>query len=87
MAQYSENTSKRNACYRYAELGAAYRDSLNECGLSGQCARFLQGAEYTVEATWRRQVNRILAVQPSIQYVNNKNGNFVVLSARLRCNF
>jgi len=32
-------------------------------------------------------VNRILAVQPSIQYVNNKNGNFVVLSARLRCNF
>lgn len=87
MAQYSENTSKRNACYRYAELGAAYRDSLNECGLSGQYARFLQGTEYTVEATWRRQVNRILAVQPSIQYVNNKNGNFVVLSARLRCNF
>ena len=29
-----------DVCYRYAELGGAYQDEKNECGLSGQYARF-----------------------------------------------
>lgn len=87
MAQYSENTSRKNECYRYAEMGCAYRDSLNECGLSGQYARFQEGNEWSVELTWRRQLSETVAVQPSFQYVNNANGQFTVLSARLCLSF
>ena len=87
MAQYSENTSHKNECYRYAEVGCAYRDSLNECGLSGQYARFQEGNEWSMELTWRRQLSETVAVQPSFQYVNNANGQFTVLSARLCLSF
>lgn len=87
MAQYSENTSRKNECYRYAEVGCAYRDSLNECGLSGQYARFQEGNEWSMELTWRRQLSETVAVQPSFQYVNNANGQFTVLSARLCLSF
>ena len=87
MAQYSENTSHKNECYRYAEMGCAYRNSLNECGLSGQYARFQEGNEWSVELTWRRQLSETIAVQPSFQYVNNANGQFTVLSARLCLSF
>lgn len=87
MAQYSENTSRKNKCYRYAEMGCAYRDSLNECGLSGQYARFQEGNEWSVELTWRRQLSETVAVQPSFQYINNANGQFTVLSARLCLSF
>lgn len=87
MAQYSENTSHNNKCYRYAEVGCAYRDSLNECGLSGQYARFQEGNEWSMELTWRRQLSETIAVQPSFQYVNNANGQFTVLSTRLCLSF
>lgn len=87
MAQYSENTSRKNECYRYAEMGCAYRDSLNECGLSSQYARFQEGNEWSVELTWRRQLSETVAVQPSFQYINNANGQFTVLSARLCLSF
>ena len=87
MAQYSENTSHKNKCYRYAEVGCAYRDSLNECGLSGQYARFQEGNEWSMELTWCRQLSETVAVQPSFQYVNNANGQFTVLSARLCLSF
>ena len=87
MAQYSENSSRKSECYRYAELGCAYRDCLNECGLSGQYARFQEGNEWTVEMTWRRQLNERITLQPSFQFVNNANGNFTVLTARLCYNF
>ena len=87
MAQYSENTSHKDKCYRYAEVGCAYRDSLNECGLSGQYARFQEGNEWSMELTWRRQLSETVAVQPSFQYVNNANGQFTVLSARLCLSF
>lgn len=87
MAQYSENTSHKNKCYRYAEVGCAYRDSLNECGLSGQYARFQEGNEWSMELTWRRQLSETVAVQPSFQYVNNANGQFTVFSARLCLSF
>lgn len=87
MAQYSENTSHKNKCYRYAEVGCAYRDSLNECGLSGQYARFQEGNEWSMELTWRRQLSETVAVQPSFQYVNNANGQFTVFGARLCLSF
>ena len=87
MAQYSENTSRKNECYCYAEMGCAYRDSLNECGLSGQYVRFQEGNEWSVELTWRRQLSETVAVQPSFQYINNANGQFTVLSARLCLSF
>ena len=87
MAQYSENTCHQSACYRYAEAGCAYTDSLNLCGATVQCARFKQGTECSVELTYRRQLNRHIALQPSFQYINNKVGSFTVLSARLCCSF
>lgn len=87
MAQYSENTSRDNGCYRYAELGCAYTDSSNECGLSAQYARFNQGTERSVELTWRRQINKTIALQPSFQYINNDNGDFFVLCARMCISF
>ena len=87
MAQYSENTNDDNGCYRYAELGVAYTDSCNQCGLSGQYARFYQGEEYSLELTWRRSLKKWLSVQPSLQYINNRNGDFVVLCTRLTCEF
>ena len=87
MAQYSENTCHKNGCYRYAEVGCAYRDESNECGLTGQYARFFRGAEYSVEATWKRRINRSLSVQPAFQYITNADGDYVVLMARLYCSF
>ena len=87
MVQYSENTSHQNACYRYAELGGAYQDEKNECGLSGQYARFQQGSEYSLEVTWKRQLTESISLQPSFQYIKNDNGDFTALSARLYVNF
>lgn len=71
MAQYSENTCHDNGCRRYAEAGCAYADNSNECGLSAKYARFHQGTECSVELTWRRQLNKTIALQPSFQYINN----------------
>ena len=51
MVQYSENSNRKNACYRYAEIGGAYLDAKNECGVSGQYAQFQQGDEYSLELT------------------------------------
>ncbi len=87
MAQYSENTSRRSVCYRYGEIGGAYQDEANECGVSGQYARFQQGTEYSLELTWRRRLNKWLSVQPSFQYVSNDDDDFTVLGARLLCEF
>lgn len=87
MAQYSENTSRRNGCYRYGEIGCAYIDSSNQCGISFQYARFYQGPEHSLEITWKRQFSQILAFQPSFQYISNVNGRFTVLTARLYCTF
>lgn len=87
MAQYSENTGRDNGCRRYAEAGCAYTDSSNECGLSAQYVRFNQGAECSVELTWRRQLSKTIALQPSFQYINNDNGDFAVVSARMSVSF
>lgn len=87
MVQYSENSSRKNACYRYAEVGGAYLDAKNECGVSGQYAQFLQGDEYSLELTWKRQLTKAIAVQPSFQFIHNDDGNFTALSARLYLNF
>ena len=87
MAQYSENTCRDNGCYRYAEAGCAYADNSNECGLSAKYARFHQGTECSVELTWRRQLNKTIALQPSFQYINNDNGDFAVVSARMSVSF
>lgn len=87
MAQYSENTCRESGCYRYAEAGGAYTDSLNMCGISGQYAQFCQDNEFSLELTWRRQLTKSIAIQPSFQYINNGNGNFTVLSTRLCCSF
>lgn len=69
------------------ELGVAYADSVNTCGLSGQYARYQQGNEWSAELTWRRTLNASVAVQPSLQYIHNPNGSFVALTARLCCTF
>ena len=87
MAQYSENTCRDNGCRRYAEAGCAYADNSNECGLSAKYARFHQGTECSVELTWRRQLNKTIALQPSFQYINNDNGDFAVLCARMSVSF
>ena len=87
MVQYSENSSRKNACYRSAEIGGAYLDAKNECGVSGQYARFQQGDEYSLELTWKRQLTKAIAVQPSFQFIHNDDGNFTALSARLYLNF
>lgn len=87
MAQYSENTCRESGCYRYAEAGGAYTDSLDICGISGQYAQFCQDNEFSLELTWRRQLTKSIAIQPSFQYINNGNGNFTVLSTRLCCSF
>lgn len=87
MVQYSENTSRQNECYRYAEVGCAYSDDANQCGVSAQYARYRQGTERSVEATWRRQLTKAIAVQPSVQYITNDEGNYAVLTARLFYSF
>ena len=87
MVQYSENTSHQNACYRYAEVGGSYQDEKNECGLSAQYARFQQGTECSLEATWKRQLTESISIQPSFQYIKNDNGDFTAFSARLYVSF
>lgn len=87
MIQYSENTDRENGCYRYSELGCAYKDRCNQCGLSGQYARFRQDSEYSLEVTWKRLLNKSLALQPTFQYITNGKGRFVLFSTRLCCVF
>lgn len=87
MLQYSENTNHSNGCYKFAEAGCAYKDSKNECGISAQYARFNQGTECSLELTWKRQLTESIALQPYFQYINNKNGDFTVLSTRLYYSF
>ena len=87
MLQYSENTCRKNGCSRYGEIGGAYNDSLNNCGISAQYARFRQGEEYSVEVTWRYQLREHLSIQPSCQYISNKNGNFITLCTRIKYDF
>lgn len=87
MVQYSENTSHQNACYRYAEVGGSYQDEKNECGLSAQYARFQQGTECSLEATWKRPLTESISIQPSFQYIKNDNGDFTALCARLYVSF
>ena len=86
-ASQTGDVYKRQACYRYAELGGAYQDEKNECGLSGQYARFQQGSEYSLEVTWKRQLTESISLQPSFQYIKNDNGDFTALSARLYVSF
>lgn len=43
--------------------------------------------EHSVELTYRRQLNRHIALQPSFQYINNTEGNFTALCARLYYSF
>ena len=62
-------------------------DEKNECGLSGQYARFQQGSEYSLEVTWKRQLTESISLQPSFQYIKNDNGDFTALSARLYVSF
>lgn len=87
MMQYSENSSHANACYRYGEIGCAYCDNKNACGLSAQYAHFKQGAEYSLEITWKRQLSETIALQPSFQHIKNDTGTFNVLCTRLYCYF
>lgn len=87
MAQYSENTDRRNRCYRYGELGFAYRDRVNQFGMSAQGARYRQGTEYSLEATWKRELGPTWTLQPSFQYMANRDGDFLVFSARVSCRF
>ena len=60
--------------------------ALANCDWQGK-VRFQEGNEWSVELTWRRQLSETVAVQPSFQYVNNANGQFTVLSARLCLSF
>ena len=87
MVQLSANTCKSSGCYRYGEVGCVYTDSSSACGLSAQYARFHQGREYSVEATWRRHIDHHIDVQPSLQYITNDEGDHLVLSARLYIRF
>lgn len=87
MVQYSENTNRNSTCYRYAEVGCAYRDDRNECGLSGQYARYYNGTEYSAEVTWKHKLTESIALQPSFQYISNSDGNYTVASLRLYCDF
>ena len=52
-----------------------------------QYARFLQGSEYSMEVTWKRQLTESISLQPSFQYIKNDNGDFTALSARLYVSF
>ena len=52
MVQYSENTSHQNACYRYAELGGAYQDEKNECGL-GDTVTVMETRPLSKTKRWR----------------------------------
>lgn len=87
MVQYSENTNRNSTCYRYAEIGCAYRDDRNECGLSGQYARYYNGTEYSAEVTWKHKLTESIALQPSFQYISNSDGNYTVASLRLYFDF
>lgn len=87
MLQYSENTCRQNACYRYGEIGGVYAIDGNQLGLSYQYARFFQGAEYSMEMTWRKVIDEKIAVQPTFQYIKNRKGNFTVLADRLHYRF
>ena len=73
---------KEDSCVQYA-----CDMEKNECGLSGQYARFQQGSEYSLEVTWKRQLTESISLQPSFQYIKNDNGDFTALSARLYVSF
>ncbi len=103
MAQYSQNTYHKSNCQKYAELGIAYSDEKsNRVGLSAQFAEYskafvssdekvftkgYQRNEWSLEATYSRELIPNLTLQPSMQYIKNGNGNFGVMLARLQYAF
>ena len=87
MLQYSEIASHESCCYRYAAAGCTYKDSHNECGLSGLYARYQQGKEYTLELTFKRQLSESISIQPSFQYISNDDGDFTAAALRLCYSF
>lgn len=88
MAQYSENSNRRNGCRRYAEVGGLYSPAeTHTVGLSAQYARYCFGTEWSGELTWRKELSETLAVQPAFQLIKNPNGCYPVLTARVCYNF
>lgn len=88
MVQYSENTEKRSGCSRYAEIGCTWQNGEKfRTGISAQYADFVQGGEWSVEATARYAPNALFSLQPSFQFIRNGAGSFAVFSMRICCNF
>ncbi len=89
MGQFSENTSSKVGCRRYAELGTVYAYGEDEMvGISARKGWFYHGNEFSVEATWYKPINDWFAVQPAVNYIkNNLSGDNVVLLARIYLTF
>lgn len=86
--QYSENTNRRNACRRYAEVGSILQYAPdNTIGLSGQYARYVHDTEWSGEVTYSHDFTSYLSVQPSLQVIKNGNGCFVAFAARISIDF
>lgn len=54
---------------------------------SGACRDSTRASTKARSGRWKRQFNKHLALQPSFQYINNDNGDFLVLATRLCCSF
>ena len=87
LAQYSQSSSPSGGCHRYGELGGIYTAGTNRVGLSLQYAKFHQGAERSAELSWRKSICSFLSVQPSFQYIDNKLGDYTVLTLRFDFSF
>ncbi len=88
MVQYSENTSKDNECYRYAEIGFIGGFSTrSRLGLSYQFAQFQETDEHLLELTFRTKINDLLTLQPTAMYIHNTEADYGVLSMRLILSF
>ncbi len=88
MAQFSINSKRNNACRTYAEVGSVweYKED-NQTGLSFQYADFLEGKEYSIEATYLHAFNDHFSFQPALQFIHNNNGNYTPILARLYVDF
>ncbi len=87
MAQYSENTNKNSGCRRYAEIGATAEVGTNTFGLSAQFAQFQPSNEFSLEASYHKQLTDNLSMQPTFMYVKNDSGNNAIVSMRLIYDF
>ncbi len=92
MAQFSQNLSVDYGCKDYVEGGVLLYNVLttkfdNVLGMCVHHAHYDFGSETVYEATYKMQLNKHIALQPSYQHIRNSEAHYNVALLRMNMEF